>query len=34
MSCNMKADLLVYVALTDDILQLFADAPIVDFTEN
>lgn len=34
MSSAMKADLLVYVALTDDILQFFADAPIVDFAEN
>ena len=34
MSCQVKADLLVYVALTDDILQFFADAPIVDFAEN
>lgn len=30
----MKADLLVYATLTDDILQLFTDAPVVDFAEN
>lgn len=34
MSCHMKADLLVDATLSDDIFQLFADAPIVDFAEN
>ena len=34
MSSLMKADLLVYATLADDLFQLFADIPIVDFAEN
>ena len=34
MSCAMEADLLVYATLADDLFQLLADIPIVDFAEN
>ena len=34
MSCAMKADLLVYATLADNLFQLLADIPIVDFAEN
>ena len=34
MSSAMKADLLVYATLADNLFQLLADVPIVDFAEN